>query len=1082
VRYLFRTTSEPNRIHAVFVDLCARGVSAHVTRPDDRGLRTSTFASRYGVQIAVNAGFYNTSNYAPIGLTMGEGELWTDSGDSSTYGFVAFGERNQAELSTPSTVVSSPADWMTDIVAGYPLLVDNGQVIQEACFSHMCERHPRTAVGFDATGRTAILVVVDGRWSGVSRGMTRLELAALMVDLGAVRALNLDGGGSSTLYVAGLGGVVNHPSDGSERVVSNHLGFTAGGSTDFAHCCIPAAVPGATGVFADLPDNHWARGAAETLFELGISNGCQAAPRLFCPSCLVTRGQAARLMAGGLGLPDLRPATPTFTDVPASHGFYGAIEALYADGYITGCSASPMRFCPDDDLTRAQAAVLATRLIGADGLSVSPPTFSDCPAGAWYTPFVERVNDSCIASGCDPSAGLFCPTDPTTRAEFAMFLVKSLELGDFANCYGGGCQPSCAGRACGSDGCGGCCGTCGANESCTNGACVPLCVPSCGGRVCGDNGCGGSCGTCGMDQVCTDGVCAQPTLLVDWCRFQWPRLATVEVGGLHAVYGRVFEAGITDRTAGPDADPSLVVAAGVGPVGVQPGSGAFTWSDAVPNPAWNDAQEPGNDEYVAALTVPAEPGEYDLAFRATVDGGAHWLYCDLQTPAGDGSSDGWQSANAARVMAVCVPDCGERECGPDGCGGVCGPCGADETCEEGVCRGATDPADWCRLQWPLAQQLAPGQVFTAYVRIYEAGVTTRTDAVDTDAAVVVAAGIGPDGSEPVAATWAAWTTAVPNPAWDAAAAFEPNNDEYMVQLEAPGAAGVYDYAFRASADGGATWTYCDANGGYGHDGSEDGYQPGNAGALTVVCQPDCYERECGDDDCGGSCGACGPDEACEDGQCVTTCTPDCDGRDCGDDGCGDVCGECVGDETCMDGECVGCQPDCDGRECGDDGCDGDCGPCGAGEGCADGQCVALPAFGWCRLQWVSATTATPGASLTAYVRVHVEGVTDRTAGTDTTERLAVAVGVGPNDIPPADVTFVWTAAAANETWVDTGEPNNDEYQATLVAPQTPGAYDVVGSVTLDGAATIHCDTDGGFGHDGSEDGYQADRAWLLTVE
>jgi hypothetical protein len=64
------------------------------------------------------------------------------------------------------------------------------------------------------------------------------------------------------------------------------------------------------------------------------------------------------------------------------------------------------------------------------------------------------------------------------------------------------CQPSCTGRACGSDGCGGTCGSCGAGLSCSSaGACV--CVPSCAGRTCGDNGCGGSCGTCSSSETCS---------------------------------------------------------------------------------------------------------------------------------------------------------------------------------------------------------------------------------------------------------------------------------------------------------------------------------------------------------------------------------------------------------------------------------------------------------------------------------------------------------------------------------------------------------------------------------------------------
>ena len=98
--------------------------------------------------------------------------------------------------------------------------------------------HPRTAVGIDADGRRLLILVVDGR-SAVSRGYTMVELADMMTALGAENALNLDGGGSSAMYTrAGTGamGIVNEPSDGSERNVANGFGVVYGGE-------LPAVVP-----------------------------------------------------------------------------------------------------------------------------------------------------------------------------------------------------------------------------------------------------------------------------------------------------------------------------------------------------------------------------------------------------------------------------------------------------------------------------------------------------------------------------------------------------------------------------------------------------------------------------------------------------------------------------------------------------------------------------------------------------------------------------------------------------------------------------------------------------------------------
>ena len=95
-------------------------------------------------------------------------------------------------------------------------------------------RHPRTAVGIAGAGDRLLLVVVDGRQKPYSDGMTLRELATLMLALGARDALNLDGGGSTTLAYAdpdsaGAVRVANHPSDAAgERPVGNALAIVRG--------------------------------------------------------------------------------------------------------------------------------------------------------------------------------------------------------------------------------------------------------------------------------------------------------------------------------------------------------------------------------------------------------------------------------------------------------------------------------------------------------------------------------------------------------------------------------------------------------------------------------------------------------------------------------------------------------------------------------------------------------------------------------------------------------------------------------------------------------------------------------------
>ncbi len=106
-----------------------------------------------------------------------------------------------------------------DSLGGAPLLVKKGRLAVVECESAFCARNPRTGVGFTPNGKL-LFVVVDGRRTQ-SRGMSLVQFAQLFRRLGASRAMNLDGGGSSTMWVRGK--AVNRPSDGRQRPVSSAL-------------------------------------------------------------------------------------------------------------------------------------------------------------------------------------------------------------------------------------------------------------------------------------------------------------------------------------------------------------------------------------------------------------------------------------------------------------------------------------------------------------------------------------------------------------------------------------------------------------------------------------------------------------------------------------------------------------------------------------------------------------------------------------------------------------------------------------------------------------------------------------------
>lgn len=121
-----------------------------------------------------------------------------------------------------STELSPGMKGIQMAVGGYPVLVAHGKSLPHqppGKADHMNQRNPRTAIGWD--GKEIFLVVVDGRKADLSVGMTLPELANLMVDLGCTDALNLDGGGSTTMWLDGK--VINRPSEGVERHVGNSL-------------------------------------------------------------------------------------------------------------------------------------------------------------------------------------------------------------------------------------------------------------------------------------------------------------------------------------------------------------------------------------------------------------------------------------------------------------------------------------------------------------------------------------------------------------------------------------------------------------------------------------------------------------------------------------------------------------------------------------------------------------------------------------------------------------------------------------------------------------------------------------------
>jgi exopolysaccharide biosynthesis protein len=208
--------------HVVRIDLGLPSLEVVATGAAERGLTVSDFARGRDAVVAINGDYFDTS-LNPFGLAMGDGAVWRQAAAGVRRQEVLGVGPGRARIFPRAEPLREPKRWMTGAVAGWPLVVEDcAPVARLPGSAHFTlAPHPRTAVGLSRDRRTLLLFVADGRREGVP-GLTLPELAELMVEAGACTALNLDGGGSSALWLRDR--IVNRPSDGFERKVANHLG------------------------------------------------------------------------------------------------------------------------------------------------------------------------------------------------------------------------------------------------------------------------------------------------------------------------------------------------------------------------------------------------------------------------------------------------------------------------------------------------------------------------------------------------------------------------------------------------------------------------------------------------------------------------------------------------------------------------------------------------------------------------------------------------------------------------------------------------------------------------------------------
>lgn len=237
-----RRTPRPLTIHILLIDLTAPGLRFFVTDGDEQedgmayyAQTTPAFLVKSGVQLAINANFFTPFREStPWNYYPRAGDPIRTFGRSTSNGKAYSGfEAAYPVLCIAGTAVQISHEdcppGTEQAIAGNHILVENGQ---PAKFGDQ-KLHPRTAIALSIDGLKMWLVVIDGRQPGYSEGTTLDELAAFLVELGADIALNLDGGGSTSMVMVGqkrpitLNSPIHTRIPTRHRPVANHLGIFA---------------------------------------------------------------------------------------------------------------------------------------------------------------------------------------------------------------------------------------------------------------------------------------------------------------------------------------------------------------------------------------------------------------------------------------------------------------------------------------------------------------------------------------------------------------------------------------------------------------------------------------------------------------------------------------------------------------------------------------------------------------------------------------------------------------------------------------------------------------------------------------
>ncbi len=200
---------------------------------------------------------------------------------------------------------------------------------------------------------------------------------------------------------------------------------TVGEGSAIATSPSPEAIT-ATSAFPDVGGVH--EPAIEALAELGVLTECAGGG--FCPNQRLLRSTMAVWLVRAIDGVDPASAEPSrFVDVDQDRSWVAHVERLADLGVTAGCTAEPLRYCPNAGVTRAQMATFLGRAFGQDWSPAPPAGFTDIDGHA-LAKDIDALAAAGVTQGCAVDPLRYCPNAGVTRAQMATFLARVLGLLD----------------------------------------------------------------------------------------------------------------------------------------------------------------------------------------------------------------------------------------------------------------------------------------------------------------------------------------------------------------------------------------------------------------------------------------------------------------------------------------------------------------------------------------------------------------------------------------------------------------------------------------------------------------------------